>query len=122
MSSGAGYVESLTSPAFLKPIAYGAAYVAAAICSPFMDLKKHPISRGAPYALSVKNEQGNVYGPRLFIYSEADKLIPIKDLRENIQLAKDEGLVVEEKVFTTSAHVKHAVDSRTNTGRLLRVS
>ncbi|KAJ3222688.1 hypothetical protein HDU81_009676 [Chytriomyces hyalinus] len=76
---------------------------------PSRDMSKHPIEVSAPYAVSEKNEGGSVTGPRLFLYSDEDKLCHADEVQEWIAVCKAEGIVVEEKMFVGSEHVKHAV-------------
>ncbi|KAI8827395.1 hypothetical protein BJ741DRAFT_28512 [Chytriomyces cf. hyalinus JEL632] len=84
----------------------------AAVGLPFKDMSKHPIEIAAPYAVSEKNPDGNVTGPRLFLYSDEDKLCQVHEIQERIEACKAEGIVVEEKMFVGSEHVKHAVVHR----------
>ncbi|KAI9336342.1 hypothetical protein BDR26DRAFT_1008897 [Obelidium mucronatum] len=108
--SWSGYVAALVQNPILKSITYGGAYLIGCLCAVVFDMKKHPISQGIPYIVSEKNENGNIRGPRLFLYSEADDVIQFTDVKDHIETTRAEGIVVEEKMFTTSAHVKHAVD------------
>ncbi|KAJ3222687.1 hypothetical protein HDU81_009675 [Chytriomyces hyalinus] len=81
----------------------------AAVGLPFKDMSKHPIEIAAPYAVSEKNPDGNVTGPRLFLYSDEDKLCQVHEIQERIESCKAEGIVVEEHMFVGSEHVRHAV-------------
>ncbi|KAJ3232181.1 hypothetical protein HDU78_007284 [Chytriomyces hyalinus] len=76
---------------------------------PWRDMSKHPIEVSALYAVSEKNPDGNATGPRLFLYSDEDKLCQAEEVQEWIAVCKAEGIVVEEKMFVGSEHVKHAV-------------
>ncbi|KAJ3232182.1 hypothetical protein HDU78_007285 [Chytriomyces hyalinus] len=73
----------------------------AAVGLPFKDMSKHPIEIAAPYAVSEKNPDGNVTGPRLFLYSDEDKLCQVHEIQERIEACKAEGV--------GSDHVRDAV-------------
>ncbi|KAI9336334.1 hypothetical protein BDR26DRAFT_1008889 [Obelidium mucronatum] len=99
--------ESVTNP-YLKSIVWTLSY-AALVPLTLFDTSNHAISRSASYAVSTKNKDGNVHGPRLFLYSDSDDLVQASEVKEYIQQAKEEGVVVEERFFVGSPHVKHAV-------------
>ncbi|KAI8829870.1 hypothetical protein BJ741DRAFT_669061 [Chytriomyces cf. hyalinus JEL632] len=75
--------------AYRMCMAVNAGFAAAGL--PFKDVSKHPIEIAAPCAVSEKNPDGNVTGPR------------------GVEACKAEGIVEEEKMFVGSEHVKHAV-------------
>jgi len=45
--------------------------------------------------------------PRLFLYSEADKVVPHSKIESYIQICKKKGIPVKEKKFNDSDHVQH---------------
>ncbi|KAJ3029279.1 UNVERIFIED_CONTAM: hypothetical protein HDU68_012596 [Siphonaria sp. JEL0065] len=108
--SWAGFIASMTQNSILKPVAFAGGFLVACFLMVIYDMKKHPISLGIPYITSVKNENGNVFGPRLFLYSQADDVIQFADVKDHVETTRKEGIVAEEMMFTTSPHVKHAVD------------
>ncbi|KAJ3354681.1 hypothetical protein HDU83_004903 [Entophlyctis luteolus] len=66
--------------------------------------------RGIRFAISTKNLEGNLHGPRLFLYSDTDAIISYKEVQARIRQAVREGtFVVRERMFIGSEHVKHAV-------------
>ncbi|KAI9336335.1 hypothetical protein BDR26DRAFT_1008890 [Obelidium mucronatum] len=107
--SGAGFLTSGITNPYLKSIVWTLSYAGLV---PFLTLfgtSNHAISRSASYAVSTKNKDGNVHGPRLFLYSDSDDLVQASEVRGYIQEAKKEGVVVEERFFVGSPHVMHAV-------------
>ncbi|KAJ3023687.1 UNVERIFIED_CONTAM: hypothetical protein HDU68_008509 [Siphonaria sp. JEL0065] len=74
------------------------------------DLKKHPVTVNAPYAVSQKNNDGNVFGPRLFLYSDSDQLVLRKHVESWINKAQqEEGMLVDAVLFQGSKHIQHAL-------------
>ncbi|KAJ3263074.1 hypothetical protein HDU77_011345 [Chytriomyces hyalinus] len=69
--------------------------------------KSHPIETSAVYAVSELHEDGNVFGPRLFIYSEMDQIVPAMDTKDWIRFAREKGVSVTELVFSDTEHVQH---------------
>ncbi|KAJ3257943.1 hypothetical protein HDU77_002477 [Chytriomyces hyalinus] len=72
------------------------------------DFTNHPVTLGAACAVSERNTEGNVRGPRLFLYSDADELVRAKDVKMHAQRCRDEGIRVFEHMFRGSPHVRHA--------------
>lgn len=52
--------------------------------------------------------------PRLYLYSNADRIIPGEEVRAHAEVARRAGVEVAEEVFEGSAHVSHA---RADAGR-----
>ncbi|ORY33909.1 hypothetical protein BCR33DRAFT_723116 [Rhizoclosmatium globosum] len=75
----------------------------------FVDMTQHPIATSAPYVVSERNTDGNLIGPRLFLYSDTDELVRWQDTQNWIKSAKAEGLYVDQVFFKNSPHVMHAV-------------
>ncbi|KAI9336343.1 hypothetical protein BDR26DRAFT_1008898 [Obelidium mucronatum] len=106
----AGYVASTQKNTIVKYLAYGSAYAFGCGYLAFGNIEIHPITQSIPYVVSEENGDGNIRGPRLFLFSHADEVVPFQDVKENAEAARVEGIRVVEKVFSTSAHVKHAVE------------
>lgn len=45
--------------------------------------------------------------PRLYLYSKADALIPVKDVQGHIQVVEAAGMDVKSEMFEKSSHVQH---------------
>ncbi|KAI9353617.1 hypothetical protein BDR26DRAFT_848889 [Obelidium mucronatum] len=109
-TSGVGFLTSGIKNPIAKRIAAAVVYTGLSIYfSAFADPKQHPIHLSAMYAVSEKNLDGNLVGPRLFLYSDRDELVPFKEVEDWILFAKVEGLQVAKVKFSGSSHVKHAV-------------
>ncbi|KAJ3073305.1 hypothetical protein HDU98_001855 [Podochytrium sp. JEL0797] len=108
----------LMSSGVKHPVAHAAAYWGSYVVGTAMvaagsvsgAIAAHPITTSAHVASSQKNTTwSNVLGPRLFLYSDIDELVPCSAVQGHIAAAREEGVVVEEKMFVGSPHVKHAV-------------
>ncbi|KAI8607522.1 hypothetical protein BC830DRAFT_1158561 [Chytriomyces sp. MP71] len=69
--------------------------------------KAHPVETSAPYAVLERNEDGDVPGPRLLLFSEKDEVVAASDVRSWAAVARREGGSVVERVFADSDHVGH---------------
>lgn len=49
----------------------------------------------------------NVQTPRLYIFSRKDELVPWKEVKQHVEVAKASGLSVHCEVYEDSAHVAH---------------
>ncbi|KAJ3380888.1 hypothetical protein HDU84_005524 [Entophlyctis sp. JEL0112] len=110
-AGGAGFISASIAKHWLaKAVLWHVAYAYFVVVLYFLDQEKTPIEVSAKYAISQKNVEGNLIGPRLFLYSDTDELVICKEVQSRIEEAKQEGgFVVKEKKFVGSEHVKHAV-------------
>lgn len=79
--------------------------------------------KGGPLALLAASHNDPRLRPaevrRTYVYSKEDHLIPIKDVQEHAEEARERGFRVREEEFSGSAHVAHA---RLDPGRYWRVA
>ncbi|KAJ3138204.1 hypothetical protein HK100_012811 [Physocladia obscura] len=102
-ASIAGLVTSRFKDAsYVKAAVWPAAYAVAAVATRVADYSNHPVSTSARYAISEGND-GNVRGPRMFVYSRGDDVVQWSDVAEFAESARAEGIVVVEKEI--SLHV-----------------
>ncbi|ORY50205.1 hypothetical protein BCR33DRAFT_713045 [Rhizoclosmatium globosum] len=87
---------------YLNRIAKFLVSIALRFQSLFVDIAQHPIATSAPYAVSERNTDGNLIGPRLFLYSDTDELVRWQDTQNWIESAKAEGLDVDQVFFKNS--------------------
>ncbi|ORY41065.1 hypothetical protein BCR33DRAFT_740024 [Rhizoclosmatium globosum] len=109
-ASWARYNTAEVKGPIVKRLSFGAAFALAFVGKQVIDMKKYPFNQAIPYTISTNNEDGNVNGARLFLYSQADTISLPSEINAHANLARDEGISVEEKVFISSGHLKHAVD------------
>ncbi|ORY38755.1 hypothetical protein BCR33DRAFT_720438, partial [Rhizoclosmatium globosum] len=95
----------------LRSCAYWGAYIVGGVYSGVVDLSGHPVETSALFITSVRNQgvDGNVRGPRLFLYGDRDDVISWTYCQGWAERSRSEGLRVEERLFEGGEHVKLGV-------------
>ncbi|EQC26852.1 hypothetical protein SDRG_15362 [Saprolegnia diclina VS20] len=91
-----------------NPLARGALYGVMKVVLWSLNALLFVLHRDHVLALNFESQIANTGAiPKLFLYSRADKLIPLADFQDAMQAAKDTGATVHGVDFMTSPHVGH---------------
>ncbi|KAI8619874.1 hypothetical protein BC830DRAFT_1102053 [Chytriomyces sp. MP71] len=108
-SSGSGFMTAGIKNSYARYAARSVLYGAFAMYTSVFSLESHYVNLAAPIVVSQKNVEGNLMGPRLFLYSDVDEIVPVVEVKRRIEECKAEGIPVDEMMFQGSPHVKHAM-------------
>ncbi|KAJ3093757.1 hypothetical protein HK100_006424 [Physocladia obscura] len=105
-TAGAGFFSASYKQPIIKSIVWTIAYAGLYLYSSIFDMNLNPINVCGKYGIL---DSCGVRGPRLFLYSDTDELVPMAEVESRIKEAEMDGVVVVSKKFSGSEHVKHAV-------------